>query len=412
MIFDRALTRIRSETTPTSTMTLMDPAQWTTGLPLTTSASGAMKVAAVNACVEIRSDSMGKLPMYVMDGVSKKHLNEHYLAYLLSVRPNEAMTPFVFKKLMETYRLLWGNAYAAILRSPRNSVPIELIPLPADYVTPFTADDGALWYVYSDPQTGVRRKIRSWDLIHLKAYSEDGIRGVSVLTRASEIIDNARAQQQFEGKFYTQNARPSGILAVETADLNKDAKEKIRTEWNSIYAGVDNAFKIAVLDNGIKYQQISMSQKDAQFVESKTVTIEDVARFFGVPLYKLQAGKQSYSSNEQNAIEYVVSGLHPAVSQNEEEYTYKLLFDSEIRRGLEVRINMNAELRGDMTARGKWYTDMRNVGAYSVNDILGFEDLPEVPGGDTRIAPLNSVPLEKLGEYFDKLIAQKGGTAK
>ncbi len=246
----------------------------------------------------------------------------------------------------------------------------------------------------------------------MKAYTEDGIHGISVLSRASEIIDNARAQQQFEGKFYTQNARPSGILAVEHVDLSKPAKDKIREEWNSIYSGVDNAFKIAVLDNGIKYQQISMSQKDAQFIESKTVGIEDIARFFNVPLYKLQAGKQSYSSNEQNAIEYVVSGLHPSVTQYEEEYTFKLLFDTEIRKGLEVRVNMNAELRGDMNARGKWYTDMRNNGAYSVNDILDFEDLPAVPGGDTRIAPLNSVPLEKMGEYFDTLIAQKGGTAK
>jgi len=411
MIFDKAVTKIRADTIPT-TMTFMDPAEWTSGLPLSTGASSAMKVAAVNACVEIRSDSIGKLPLYIMDRTTKKHLDDHYLKYLLAVRPNEAMTPFVFKKLMETYRLLWGNAYAAIVRSPKTGIPIELIPLPADYVTPIQATDGSLWYVYSDPNSRMVRKIRSWDIIHLKAYTEDGIHGISVLSRASEIIDNARAQQQFEGKFYTQNARPSGILAVEHVDLSKPAKDKIREEWNSIYSGVDNAFKIAVLDNGIKYQQISMSQKDAQFIESKTVGIEDIARFFNVPLYKLQAGKQSYSSNEQNAIEYVVSGLHPSVTQYEEEYTFKLLFDTEIRKGLEVRVNMNAELRGDMNARGKWYTDMRNNGAYSVNDILDFEDLPAVPGGDTRIAPLNSVPLEKMGEYFDTLIAQKGGTAK
>ena len=99
-------------------------------------------------------------------------------------------------------------------------------------------------------------------------------------------------------------------------------------------------------------------------------------RFFGVPLYKINAGKQSYASNEQNDIEYVKSSLQPDVTQYEEEDTYKLLFDAELRAGLEVRRNMMAELRGDTAARGTWYKTMRDVGAFSVNDILALEDMP------------------------------------
>ena len=126
--------------------------------------------------------------------------------------------------------------------------------------------------------------------------------------------------------------------------------------------------------------------------------MRDIARYFGVPLYKLQEGKQAYGSNEQNAIEYVVSTLHPIVTQYEEEMTWKLLLQSQVDAGLEIRINMMAELRGDTSARGQWYKDMLQEGPFSVNDVRALEDLPDVPGGEHRRASLNYVPLEDWPE--------------
>lgn len=408
MIFDKAFSRARNAVDPLS---LVDPTGWRAGSDYFASGTQtpAMKVATVNACVEIRSDTMGKLPFFVMDENTKEHVNSHRINYLLSTRPNEHMTPFVFKKLLESQRLLTGNAYALIVTNKATGRPVELLPLLASYMSIWRDKNNLLWYVYCDPVSGISRKFAPYEIIHLKAYSEDGITGISILSRASRSIQNAGMQQDYENKFYTQNARPAGVLEV-VGDLSLPAKEKIRSEWENIYGGVNNAFRVAILDNAMKYQQIGMSQKDAQFVESKDCTIQDIARFFGVPLYKLQSGKQSYSSNEQNAIEYVVSTIHPTVQQWEEEFSFKMLFDPEIEYGLWVKINMNAELRGDMTARGAWYTSMRNNGAYSVDDIRGFEDLPKVPGGSTRIVPLNNVPLEKAMDYFEAMIQKmKGG---
>ncbi len=386
--------RARDETTARKIITLEDPSEWRTGgNPFDGGSIAAMKVSAVNAAVELRSDSMGKLPAYVMNERTKERIEGHYLTRLLAVRPNEAMSPFVLKKLLEVHRLQCGNAYLWAPRDARTGQPRELLPLNPTFVQPYIHTDGVLWYIATNPQTGEQRKFRSWDIVHLKGYSEDGITGISVLSRAAQVIRTASSQQQYEQKLYDQSARPSGVLSVE-ADLSKEARDKVREEWNRIHAGADNAFRVAVLDNGLKYQQIALSQSDAQFVESKEVTVADIARFYGVPLYKLQAGKQSYSSNEQNAIEYVVSAIHPAVTQDEEELGHKLLFDAELQKGLVVHINMNAEMRGDMAARGAWYKDMREIGAYSVNDILGYEDLPKVPGGDERYASLNYVPLE------------------
>ena len=159
-----------------------------------------------------------------------------------------------------------GNGYALIDRNPRNAKPQGLIPINSRFIVPYIAEDGHLWYIFTHPKTGDVRKLDNFDVLHYKAYSEDGLSGVSVLTRASEVVDVAKAAQTYENKLYTQNAKPSGILKV--ADkLEKAAKDKIREEWDRLQSGSDNAFKIAILDLGLEFQQISLSNKDTQFVE-------------------------------------------------------------------------------------------------------------------------------------------------
>ena len=128
--------------------------------------------------------------------------------------------------------------------------------------------------------------------------------------------------------------------------------------------------------------------------------------------YKLQEGKQAYGSNEQNAIEYVVGTLHPTVSQYEEEQTWKILSKSQVDSGLEIRINMMAELRGDTSSRRERYKTMSEIGVFSVNDIEELEDRPDVPGGDARKASLNFVPLEHWEELSRIRAMSKPGGAE
>ena len=175
-------------------------------------------------------------------------------------------------------------------------------------------------------------------------------------------------------------------------------KDYIRRDWEKVHAGAGSSFRVAVLDHGVTYQPIAMSNSDAQFVENKAVTVADISRFFGVPLYKLGEGKMSYSSNEQNNIEFCVNTIQPIITQMEFENTAKLLTLSERKRGLEVRHNMMALLRGDFNSRGTWYKTMREAGVLSVNDILDLEDMPPAAGGDERYASLNYVPLRDWAE--------------
>lgn len=373
-----------------------------------TGESFARKLSAVDRCIEILSDSMGKLPSFIMNSRTRERVDLPLLR-LLNVRPNEAMGPFVAKKVVETSRLVTGNGYEWILRDPRSGLIRELIPVPGHLVEPWQDTAGRVWYTVTHPWTGEPMILPQEDICHYKAASRDGLKGIGVLRRASEVIASARAQQQYERSYYENGGQPSGVLRTESdlggvvadpRDPTKQISRKdlLRREWERIHAGPKNGHRTAILDLGLDYKAISVSQQDAQFIESKEVSIRDIARYFGVPLYKLQEGKQAYGSNEQNAIEYVVGTLHPNVSQYEEERTWKLLTKTQVDAGLEIRINMMAELRGDTTARGQWYKDMLQEGPFSVNDVRALEDLPDVPGGHHRRASLNYVPLEDWPE--------------
>lgn len=385
----------------------------------------ARKLSAVDACMEILSNSMAKLPAYVMETSTRKRV-EHPILELLNVRPNEAMTPTVRKKVLETSRNEGGNGYDWIVRDPRTLRPLELIPVPWRLVQPWRDEAGRIWYTVTHPVTGTPMVLPNEDVCHYKGATRDGLTGISVLRRASEVIASASAAQEYEKAYYERGGQPSGVLKTEAdlggwakgpdGDVLRDPdgapvnrKEQLRREWEKVHAGPSNSHRLAILDLGLSYTPLASNNRDAQFVESKEVSIRDIARFFGVPLYKLQEGKQSYESNEQNAIEYVVSTLHPIVSQYEEEQTWKLLLPSDRRLGLEIRINMMAELKGDSRSRADWYRTMREISVFSPNDIRALEDLMDVEGGDDRYASLNYIPLADWARLSEQRNQGNGG---
>lgn len=380
----------------------------------------ALRLSAVNRCVEVLSSSMGKLPVYLIDRNTRER-KPHEVLNLLNGRPNEAMTPTVRKQMLEVNRLTCGNAYDWIIRSPKTGRPVELIPVPAELVRPWRDIKGHVWYDVLHPLTGEPMTLSGEDMCHYKAYSHDGLIGISVLQRARDVIASGIAAQDYGRSFYEGDAQPNGVLTA-AGDLSGHAervlpdgttvkvslKDLMREDWAKNHSGPNNAHRVAILDHGLTYQAISTTPADAQFIETSGLAVVDIARFFGVPLYKLFAGNQSYKSNEQNSIEYVVGTLHPIVTQYDEEQTYKLLPDSEISAGLELSINMMAELKGDTASRGTWYRTMRELGAFSADDIRALEDLPDIDGGEEYYASWNYGPLSKWAELSVKR-AEKGG---
>lgn len=404
-------------------LALDNPVGWELGGDLSgMSQDRAMKISTVNRCVEVISNAMAVLPTYVMDENTKKRLDNHRLGTVLWGRPNEAMTSFDFTKLLMVNEMLRGNGYAWSFRDSRTGHIKERIPLASDYVTQ-TYVEGRRWYIYSHPVTGQLYWLRPEDVTHYKAYSEDGMDGISILRRASLTLDTARAAQQYENSTWNNNGQPSGILTTDS-DLGDmvevpqpdgtkkliDPKEQLRQSWESIHRGPGNAFRVAVLDLGLKYQPISMTNADAQFVESQEVRVADICRFFGMPLHLAYAGKQSYNSNEQNNIEFVNFTLLAYETQWGQEDTHKLLLPSERAAGQRIKKELKVFLKGDTTAQATWYRTMREIGAYSVDDIRGLEDLPGVPGGQTRYASWNYGPLEDFVKL--SVIRALGGAAQ
>lgn len=365
----------------------------------------AMKISTVNRCVEVLSNSMAVLPIYIMDERTKERLTEHRLGRVLWGRANEAMSSFDYNRLMMCNQLLRGNAYAWIFRDTATGHPLELIPLPPDYVEPKVDRAGRLWYQFVHPLTGAIYDLRPEDVLHYKAYSEDGIRGISVLRRASVTLSTAKAAQEYERSTWESGGQPCGVLTTESdlgdydqampdgTVVRRNPKEDIRKAWEAVHRGPGNAMRLAVLDLGLKYQPISMSNTDAQFVESSEVRVADVCRFFSVPLHMVYAGKESYQSNEQNSLEFVRYTLMPYETQWSQEDSRKLLLPGERDQGLRIKRELKVFLKGDSAAQSALYRTMHELGAYSVNDILALEDRPAVPGGDARYASLNYVPL-------------------
>ena len=378
----------------------------------------ARKLSAVDRCMSILAGSMAKLPNYMFDNRTRER-PEHPLLRLLNVRPNEAMTPSVRKEVLENSRLEGGNGYDWVVRDPQTGRVAELIPVPWYLVQPWKDTAGRIWYTVTHPFTGEPMVLPREDVCHYKGATRDGLTGISVLRRAADTLASARAAQEYERAYYESGGQPSGVLKTD-ADLGGWAegadgkplqradgslvslKDQLRSEWEKVHAGPKNGHRVAILDLGLDYKPIAASNQEAQFIESKEVSIRDIARYFGVPLYKLGEGKEAYSSNEQNAIEYVVGTLHPIVTQYEEEQTWKLLTDREIAAGLEVRINLMAELRGDSNARMHVYQTMLQEGVYSVNDVRALEDLPDILGGSEHRASLNYVPLSMWPELSQK----------
>ena len=397
---------IRGEPGQASILTLTNPDGWGLGSSDIVAPSEALKLSAVYAAVQYIADFVASLPTYVYDRDKRQRVPDHPLMQLLAMRPNEAQTPSDYKRMQTRSLELRGNAYTYIHRDPRNGLPVELLPLQADHMT-VRLIEGQLYYFYSHPTSGIVYRLLPCDVLHYKGNSDDGYTGISTLQYAARTLRIARSGSQYEEAVYQHGAHPSGVLQTD-ADLGGSSlvpdpqnpkrllskKENVRRAWEDVHAGAANAFRTAVLDNGLKYQPLTVSSFDAQFIAAKSTTVEDIARFFGVPLHALMTGKQSYQSNEQNALEFVQGRGLAILREMEEEDSYKLLLEADLRQNLWVRRNVNARLRGDTAQRASFYTAMHTIGGFSVNDILALEDLPDVPGGDVRIARLDGVPLE------------------
>ena len=341
-------------------------------------------LSAVTAAHRIFTDSIATMPWMVRrrEGLERYEAS-HPVEKVLKIRANEYQSPAAVMKVWLSQAFWFGTGYLYIGRNRRGEVE-ELIPLPSEgaarYVDPAS---GAVWYGFSAQDERRRLLTRRFQPSELMIYhfqTYDGINGRGILDLARETIATDISAQRYNQKFYKTGANISGIITVD-GEVNEDAKEIIREDFERFSMGMDNAFRTAVLDLGMKYTPIGVSQRDSQFIEGRTFAVDEIARFTGIPQYMLQTGKQTYESNEQQRLDFVVTTLMPHVMRIEQEANLKLLGVDAMQEGYYLKQNEMGMLRGDDKSRAEYYEKMIQYGIYCPDECRALEDKAPLPDG-------------------------------
>lgn len=366
----------------------------------------AMQMTAVYSCVRILSEAIAGLPLHLYrygeDGSKQKAL-DHPLYTLLHDEPNPEMSSFVFRETLMTHLLLWGNAYAQILRNGKGDV-IALYPLMPNKMTVDRDDEGHLYYSYQRSndealKPNSRVILSPHEVLHIPGLGFDGLVGYSPIAMAKNAIGLAIATEEYGAKFFANGAAPSGVL--EHPGTIKDPS-RVREAWQSQFGGSSNSGKVAVLEEGMKYTPISISPEQAQFLETRKFQINEIARIFRVPPHMVgDLEKSSFSNIEQQSLEFVKYTLDPWVVRWEQSIMRGLLSPDEKKQYF-AKFNVDGLLRGDYQSRMNGYAVGRQNGWMSANDIRELENMDRIPaeeGGDLYLINGNMLPMKHAGAF-------------
>ena len=369
----------------------------------------AMQMTAVYSCVRILSEAVAGLPLHLykyMDSGGKAMALDHPLYHLLHDEPNPEMSSFVFRETLMTHLLLWGNAYAQIIRNGKNEI-VALYPLMPNKMSVDRDENGRLYYTYyrgSDEaikNTEFAVTLQPSDVLHIPGLGFDGLVGYSPIAMAKNAIGMAIACEEYGAKLFANGAAPGGVL--EHPGTIKDP-QRVRESWQSTFGGSGNANKIAVLEEGMKYTPIGISPEQAQFLETRKFQINEIARIFRVPPHMVgDLEKSSFSNIEQQSLEFVKYTLDPWVIRWEQSIQRSLLSKDE-KSVYFVKFNLEGLLRGDYQSRMNGYAIGRQNGWMSANDIRELENLDRIPaedGGDLYLINGNMLPLKNAGAFAD-----------
>lgn len=369
----------------------------------------AMQMTAVYSCVRILAEAVAGLPLhlyrYKEDGGKEKAL-DHPLYLLLHDEPNPEMSSFVFRETLMTHLLLWGNAYAQIIRNGKGEV-IALYPLMPNRMVVDRDIHGQLYYQYTrsteeaPTMKGVTVNLPPSDVLHIPGLGFDGLVGYSPIAMAKNAIGMAIACEEYGAKFFANGAAPGGVL--EHPGTIKDP-QRVRESWQSTFGGSGNSNKIAVLEEGMKYTPIGISPEQAQFLETRKFQINEIARIFRVPPHMVgDLEKSSFSNIEQQSLEFVKYTLEPWLVRWEQSIQ-RTLFSPEEKKRYFAKFNVEGLLRGDYASRMSGYATARQNGWMSANDIRELENMDRIPaeeGGDLYLINGNMLPLGNAGAFAD-----------
>ncbi|MEG5906481.1 phage portal protein, partial [Enterobacter hormaechei] len=356
-------------------------------------ADKAIQLSAVWACVRLLSESISTLPLKIYvrqpDG-SRKAATDHPAYSILCRRPNSEMTPSRFMLMVVASICLRGNAF--IEKKFIANRLVSLVPLLPQNMVVKRLTTGALEYKYTE--NGNERVIPVKNIMHIRGFGLDGVCGMMPMKTGRDVIGSAMAVEESAAKIFEQGLQSSGFLSADNA-LTDDQRERLRGYMAS-FTGSKNAGKIMVLEGGLKYQGVTMNPEDAQMLESRAFSIEEICRWFRVPPFMVgHTTKQSSwaSSLEGMNLQFLTHTLRPLLVNIEQEIG-RCLLDSDDE--VFAEFSVEGLLRADSAGRAAYYTSALQNGWMSRNDVRRLENMPPIEGGDIYTVQLNLTQLKNL----------------
>jgi HK97 family phage portal protein len=363
----------------------------------------------VYACVRVLSEAIAQLPLHVYKYTDngKERVPKHPLYFLLHDQPNPEMTSFVFRETLMSHLLIYGNAFAQIIRNGRGEV-VGLYPLMPDCVKVDRDDKNRLIYIYSrydEANPNVKKMgdiiLGAEDVLHIPGLGFDGLVGYSPIAMAKNALGISLACEEYGASFFANGASPSGVLEHPGVIKNP---EKVRNAWRQAY-GSGNSHKVAVIEEGMKYTPISIPNNEAQFLETRKFQLEEIARLYRVPLHLIgDLEHATFSNIEQQSLEFVKYTLDPWIVRWEQSMQKALLSDSE-KGTYFIKFNVEGLLRGDYASRMQGYATARQNGWMNANDIRELEDMNQIPdelGGNLYLVNGSFTKLADAGAFAEK----------
>lgn len=353
-------------------------------------ATSALRYAPFFACLKVLSEDVGKLPLKLYKERPARGSDvarAHAVHRLISRRPNDFMTASEFWEMCTAHQVLRGNFYA--WKNIVNGQVAELLPLSPLTTKPRLREDWSLVYDVTFAN-GERDILPADEVFHVRALTLDGVRGLGALEYARECLGSGIAAERHGAKLFVNGANPGGALETEQI-LTDEVFERVRDSWNEKHQGLDNSHKVAILEGGLKWASVTMTNADAQWLENRKHTDNQICGLLRVPPHKVAILDRSTNNNiEHQSLDYVNDGLMPILNRIENRIRVSLLNERDEADHF-AKFNVAALLRGDMKARSQFYKDMVGIGAFSPNDVLELEDRNPREGGDIYLTPSNMI---------------------
>jgi len=357
---------------------------------------GSLASTAVYACIRILAETVASLPLILYRRLprGRERATNHRLYPLLHDLPNPEMTSMELRETLMGHLAGWGNCFAEIEYDGAGRVR-ALWPLPVDKMQ-VRRVGGQLLYVVN-VSSGAAQVLPAERVWHIKGMGNDGVVGYSPIRKAMEAIGLALATQEYGARFFGNGAR-AGVVLEHPGLLSDDAYDRLKNSWEMRHQGLEQSHRVAILEEGMKIEQIGVPPDEAQFLETRKFQVTEIARLFRIPPHMLaDLDRATFSNIEQQSIEFVTYTLSPWLVRWEQSI-YRALLTERERTEFYAEHLVNALLRGDTPSRFQAYAQGRQNGWLSANEIREMENMNPVDGGDVYLVPLNMVPADSVGE--------------